>query len=59
MLRTAPSAFPPPHFSGGERGGKEGGFGGKRRTLTRARSKLRREEWMTPKGPWNGANGSV
>lgn len=38
VLRTAPSAFPPPHFSGGERGGKEGGFGGKRRTLTRARS---------------------
>lgn len=34
VLRTAPSALPPPHFSGGEWGGKEGVLGGKRRALT-------------------------
>lgn len=45
MSRTAPSAFPPPQFSGGE-------WGGKRRALMWQRGrKVRREERTRPKGP--------
>lgn len=52
MLRTAPSVFPPPHFSGAEWGGKEGVLRGKRQALMwQFGQKLWSEEWRRPKGP--------